>query len=219
MNSSVRGKDKDIGNGKMVISLALLSGCRKDVCFQYIASVVDNTTSNDQGRLLPICDLKILAISLRKAMSEKVEKKLQEFSEEDREVVGELCEKVTHRFLYGEKNVVYNDCWRAIMLVTGATVFGGAVVSASIDNTASVLYDTTLALQRVFCQDNTSFTIPRELGSEEASQIKECFLCFVYSLFMKFYMGNFVFCNYMRKFCVPAIICMRVYTEKFLNVN
>ena len=146
VNSTVRGKDKDTGNGKMVISLALLSGCRKDVCYQYIASVLDNATSNDQGTLLAISDLKILAVSLRNTMSEKVEKKLRGFSGEDREVVGELCEKVTHRFLYGEKNVVYNDCWRAMMLVTGATVFGGAIVSARIDNTASALYDTTLAL-------------------------------------------------------------------------
>ena len=60
VNSTVRGKDKDTGNGKMVISLALLSGCRKDVCYQYIASVLDNATSNDQGTLLAISDLKNL---------------------------------------------------------------------------------------------------------------------------------------------------------------
>ena len=136
------------------------------------------------------------------------------------------CEKVTHRFLYGEKcrlqrllegNNARYWCyciWRSGCIRT-------------IDNTASVLYDTTLAppsktflkeclvkiIHHLLSQENV------DLGSEEASQIKECLLCFVYIAIHEILHGQFRFVQLYAKILCPRHNLYESLHGKFLNVN
>ena len=54
---------------------------------------------------LTLNDLKMLAMTIRSDIEKKFIESLQERSMIKKDIVGEICDKVTQRFVYGEKNV------------------------------------------------------------------------------------------------------------------
>ena len=83
----------------------------------------------------------MLAMTIRSDIEKKFIESLQERSMIKKDIVGEICDKVTQRFVYGEKNVVYNDCWTAMSYITGTMLFSNRhdnVGNGNVDNIHSV---------------------------------------------------------------------------------
>ena len=125
--NTIHGANK---SNTAVHMLALLSGGVIGTCTGYIASLSDVDVNNNSksskkkgSTNLTLNDLKMLAMTIRSDIEKKFIESLQERSMIKKDIVGEICDKVTQRFVYGEKNVVYNDCWTAMSYITGTMLF------------------------------------------------------------------------------------------------
>ena len=201
--NTIHGANK---SNTAVHMLALLSGGVIGTCTGYIASLSDVDVNNNSksskkkgSTNLTLNDLKMLAMTIRSDIEKKFIESLQERSMIKKDIVGEICDKVTQRFVYGEKNVVYNDCWTAMSYITGTMLFSNRhdnVGNGNVDNIHSVTQNENVSVynddvlaqnSKLFLKDCLINVISHlltqskvVLGSEEALEIVGCIKCFIY---------------------------------------
>ena len=182
------------------VKLALLTGDGIDSCKTLVQSMI-----NANGGELPSDSaLRQTASNIQKELSSKLHDLIDDVCfTKSADAIGEIADKVMQRFLYVEKNVVYDDCFAAMLSITGATVYKSEqsrlrYFKTDLSPTSKISKlsprtcngDPLCSLgAKLFIKDCllpiTEHLLNQQnvkLGSDEAVQICNCLQCFVYIL-------------------------------------